>query len=168
MKNGRQPISNDQLFLGMAFLYAESCYDPAHQMACIIVDIHNRPIGWGVNEPLEAIKEMDWSTDDKESCVLRPIESAIAHSTTNIFKDTTAFLTYIPDKRSMVAAIKHSVSRVVYYDYAFESLYYTISDEEKVVTDMAAKAGVKLKKFAGKLHWMRDRIGRLAEGGWLE
>lgn len=156
----RPTPDKDEFYLGLAYWMSAKSKDPSTQCGAVIVDVDNRPLGWGYNGPPKQIRDddVDWSRPSKYPYIVHAEENAINHSCGNLH-GSVLYVTGIPCNKCMLTIVNSEISKVVYAKAKTDSGSMLCDPAITEKTHEIARLGnVRLELFPGNLNWMRDRM----------
>ncbi len=150
----------DSKYMGLAWMMAGFSKDPSTQMGSIIVDADNTPLGWGYNGPPSDIPDdsFSWERPEKYAFIKHAEDNAIDHSH-GVLVNATLYVTGLPCKACILDIVSKKIKHVIYMERTYDKhSMQSVSEDIKVVHDIAEKAGVTLQAFEGNIGWVFDWV----------
>lgn len=160
MQQPRIVPSRSEYYMGLAFWIASKSKDPNTQCGAVIIDINNRPRGWGYNGPPEQIPDssIDWSRPSKYKYVVHAEVNAIRHASGDL-KGSTLYVTGTPCSACMLNMAAAHISKVEYYPFKSDSKSMLSDNEDwEKASEIARLSNIEIVQFNKDLTWMKDRI----------
>lgn len=163
----REVVSNDEYYMGLAFLVSSKSKDPNTQNGAIIVSADNQPIGTGYNGVPRAIKDkdVDWSRPNKYAYVHHAEDNAIWHADKKLLKGSTIYVTMHPCKNCMLDIVRAGIYKVVYFKNATAAM---LNDEEIALSrKIAADGNVELVGYGSdcgsSFNWIEQFVKNMKD-----
>ena len=145
-------ITWEEYFMGIAQLSALRSKDPSTQVGACIANVENKVVSIGYNGMPHGLNDdhMPWGhgegLESKYLYVCHAEFNAILNSNISNLKDTKIYVTLFPCNECTKAIIQTGIKEVIYL-----SDKYADTVETKASKKMLDMAGIKYRKFEGKL-----------------
>ena len=178
---GRDPTTRMQLklippkediYMGLCFMFAVSCKDPAGQEAALLTDGKDRWLASGVNfieQPDSYGKpKFTWEMEDRFAAMTHAVDAVLdralkmyvpGSSTLDPFHMHTLYTTGPITTAHIRRCAANGLKDIIYGP--LKSLFHDHEDWERAKI-LAEAYHMKLKAFDGNLNWLRDRAESLA------